>query len=90
MFSDTSFPSEISVPFDFGIHGSGEGKNHQVSPKRSGTEQLSIEWELGSGDDEYLAGEVTYTVSEVADLSKPSADMGKFLSDTVCFHLGTI
>ena len=26
--------------------------------------------------------QVTYTQPEVADLSKPSADMGKFLSDT--------
>ena len=52
------------------------------SSKRAGTEQLSIEWELGSGDDGYLAGQVTYTVPEVSDLSKPSATMGKFLSDS--------
>jgi hypothetical protein len=51
------------------------------SSKRAGTEQLSIEWELGSGDDGYLAGQVTHTVPEVSDLSKPSAAMGKFLSD---------
>ena len=50
--------------------------------KRAGTEKLSIEWELRSGDDGYLDGEVTYTVSEVADLSKSSVDMVKFLSDT--------
>ena len=37
--------------------------------KRAGTEQLSIEWELRSGDDGYLDGQVTYTVSEIADLS---------------------
>jgi hypothetical protein len=49
--------------------------------KRADTEQLSIEWELGSGDDGYRAGQVTYTHSEVADLSKPSDAMGRFLSD---------
>ncbi len=44
-------------------------------------DQLSIEWELGSGDDGYIAGQVTYTEPEVSDLSKPSASMGKFLTD---------
>ena len=50
--------------------------------KREGTEQLSIQWELGSWDDGYVAGQVTYTEPQVSDLSKPSAGMGKFLSDT--------
>ena len=49
--------------------------------KRAGIEQLSIEWELGSGDDGYIAGQVTYAEPEVSDLSKPSAAMGKFLMD---------
>ena len=49
--------------------------------KRAGIEQLSIEWELGSGDDGYIAGQVTYAEPEVSDLSKPSASMGKFLTD---------
>jgi hypothetical protein len=49
--------------------------------KRVGIEQLSIEWELGSGDDGYIAGQVTYDEPEVSDLSKPSAAMGKFLMD---------
>jgi hypothetical protein len=49
--------------------------------KRAGIEQLSIEWELGSGDDGYIAGQVTYTEPEVSDLSKPSASMGKFLTN---------
>ncbi len=39
-------------------------------------------WELGSGDDGYIAGQVTYTEPEVSDLSKPSSSMGKFLTDT--------
>ncbi len=50
--------------------------------KRTGIEQLSIEWELGSGDDGYIVGQVTYTDPEVSALSKPSAAMGKFLTDT--------
>ena len=50
--------------------------------KRVGIEQLSIEWELGSGDDGYIAGQGTYDESELSDLSKPSAAMGKFLSDS--------
>ena len=29
--------------------------------KREGTEQLSIQWELGILDDGYIAGQVTYT-----------------------------
>ena len=29
--------------------------------KREGTEQLSIQWELGIWDDGYFAGQVTYT-----------------------------
>jgi hypothetical protein len=49
--------------------------------KRAGIEQLSIEWELGSGDDGYIAGQVTYAEPEVSDLSKPSASNGKFLTD---------
>ena len=49
--------------------------------KRAGIEQLSIEWELGSGDDGYITGQVTYTEPEVSDLSEPSAAMGKFLTD---------
>ena len=57
------------------------GRIMKLTSKRAGTEQLSIEWELGSGDDGYRAGQVTYTQPEVADLSKPSATMGKFLSD---------
>ena len=36
---------------------------------------------LGSGDDGYVAGQVKYTETEVADLSKSSDAMGKFLSD---------
>ena len=58
------------------------GRITKWSSKRAGTEQLSIELELGSGDDRYRAGQVTYTQPEEADLSKPSADMGKFPSDT--------
>ncbi len=50
--------------------------------KRADTEKLSIEWELGSGDDGYRAGQVTYTQPEVVDLSKPSVAIDKFLSDT--------
>jgi hypothetical protein len=49
--------------------------------KRAGIEQLSSEWELGSGDDGCIAGQVTYAEPEVADLSKPSAPMGKVLTD---------
>ena len=49
--------------------------------KRAGIEQLSIEWELGCGDDGYIAGQVTYAEPELSGLSKPSAAMGKFLSD---------
>ncbi len=45
-------------------------------------EELSIEWEIGSGDNGYIAGQVTYTEPEVSELSKPSATMGKFLMDT--------
>jgi hypothetical protein len=45
--------------------------------KRAGIEQLSIEWELGSGDDVYIVGQVTYTEPELSDLSKPSAAMVK-------------
>jgi len=37
--------------------------------------------ELGSGDDGYIAGQVTYSEPEVSDLSKPSTSMGKFLTD---------
>ena len=58
------------------------GRITKWASKRAGTEQLSIEWELGSGDDGCRAGQVTYTQPEVADLSKPSVTMGKFLSDT--------
>ena len=58
------------------------GRITKWSSKRAGTEQLSIERELGSGDDGYLSGQVTYTVPEVSDLSNPSATMGKFHSDT--------
>jgi hypothetical protein len=54
----------------------------ELTTKRAGIEQLSIEWELGSGDDGYIAGQVTYAEPELSDLSKPSAAMGKFLSDT--------
>ncbi len=50
--------------------------------KREGIEQLSIEWELDSGDDGYIDGQVTYAETEVSDLSKPSASEGKFLTDT--------
>ena len=50
--------------------------------KRAGVEKLSIEWELGSGDDGYIPGQVTYTETELSDLSKPSTTMGKFLSDS--------
>jgi hypothetical protein len=32
-----------------------------VGLKREGTEQLSIQWELGILDDGYIAGQVTYT-----------------------------
>ena len=49
--------------------------------KREGTEQLSIQWELGIWDDGYIAGQVTYTEPQVSDLSKPSAAAGKFPSD---------
>jgi hypothetical protein len=55
------------------------GRITKWASKREGTEQLSIQWELGSGDD--VEGQVTYTQPEVADLSKPSAVMGKFLGD---------
>ncbi len=58
------------------------GRITKWASKRAGTEKLSIEWELGSGDDGYRAGQVTYTQPEIADLSKPSTDMGKFLSDS--------
>ena len=58
------------------------GRITKWSSKRAGTEQLSIEWELGSADNGYRDGQVTYTQPEVADLSKPSTAMGKFLSDT--------
>ena len=50
--------------------------------KREDTEQLSIQWEIGSGDDGYVDGQVTCTKPEVSDLSKTSVTMGKFLSDT--------
>ncbi len=51
--------------------------------KRADTEELSIEWELGSGDDGYIVGQVTYVDPELSDLSdKSSTSMGKFLSDT--------
>ena len=58
------------------------GRITKWTSKREGTEQLSIQWELGSGDDGYVTGEVTYTEPEVSDLTKPSAAMGKFLSGT--------
>ena len=51
--------------------------------KRAGIEQLSIEWELDSGDDGYIAGQVTYTEPEVSDLSKPSASIWESLSAVV-------
>jgi hypothetical protein len=41
-----------------------------------------MQWELGSGDDGHVEGQVTYTHPEVAGLSKPSSDMGMFLSDS--------
>ncbi len=53
-----------------------------MSPIAVSLEQLSIEWELGSGDDGYIVGQVTYAEPEVSDLSKASASMGKFLTDT--------
>ncbi len=49
--------------------------------KSKGREQLSIEWELGIGDDGYIPGEVKYTAPEISDLSKASTSKGKFLSD---------
>ena len=49
--------------------------------KSRGREQLSIEWELGIGDDGYVSGQVTYDVAEVSDLCKDSTLNGKFLSD---------
>ena len=49
--------------------------------KREGTEQLSMQWELGIWDDGYFAGQVTYTEPQVSDLSNPSASAGKFPSD---------
>ena len=49
--------------------------------KSRGREQLSIEWELGIGDDGYVGGQVTYDVPEVSDLCKASTLNGKFLSD---------
>ncbi len=59
----------------------GEGRIIKWVSKRAGIEQLSIEWELGSENDGYIAGQVTYAEPEVSDLSKPSASMGKFLTD---------
>ena len=56
------------------------GRITKWASQREGTEQLSIQWELGSGDDGYVAGEVTYTEPEVSDLTKPSGVMGKFLT----------
>ena len=35
------------------------GRITKWDSKRAGTDQLSIEWELGSGDDGYRAGQVT-------------------------------
>jgi hypothetical protein len=58
-----------------------KGRITKWSSKREGTEQPSIQWELGIWDDGYIAGQVTYTEPQVSDLSKPSAATGKFLSD---------
>jgi hypothetical protein len=48
--------------------------------REQGREQLSIEWELGIGDDGYIPEEVNYTAPEISDLSKASTSKGKFLS----------
>jgi hypothetical protein len=58
-----------------------DGEDDQQRDGEDDHEQLSLEWELGSGEDGYLAGQVTYTVPEVSDLSN-SSPMGKFLSYT--------
>ncbi len=57
-------------------------------------EQLSIEWELGIGDDEYIAGVVNYAAPEIPD-SSASTLKGKFLSDpkfafTLAYTKGTL
>ena len=65
------------------------GRITKWTSKREDTEQLSIQWDLGSGDDGHVEGQVTYTQPEVVDLSKSSAVMGKFLSDSqYSFTLG--
>jgi hypothetical protein len=42
-----------------------KGRICKWDSKSSGREQLSIEWELGIGDDGYVGGEVTYDASNV-------------------------
>ena len=61
------------------------GRITKWTSKREDTEKLSVQWELGSGDDEHVEGQVTYTHPEVPDLSNPSGAMGKFLSDSQYF-----
>lgn len=58
-----------------------KGRINRWTSKNKGREQLSIEWELGIGDDGYIPGEVKYTAPEISDLSKASTSKGKFLSD---------
>jgi hypothetical protein len=56
-----------------------KGRIAKWASKREGSEQLSIQEELGIWDDAYNLGQVTYTEPQVSDLSKPSVSSGNAL-----------
>jgi hypothetical protein len=58
-----------------------KGRTIKWSSKSRGRENLSIELELGIGDDRYPPGQVTYDTPEITDLSKTSTLKDKFMSD---------
>jgi hypothetical protein len=60
--------------------------------KRADIEQLSIEWELGSGDDGYIDGQVTYTahsgVTAARLIHSNSCDQGSRYGSGISLFIG--